>query len=93
MFYQPMLDVIMLNHSISPREFMVFCTLAKHMDKEGGNSYPSTKTIAFRMGITERSVQRCVSALEEQGYITTVQRKRTATVYTIGDKLRPLLQR
>lgn len=92
MFYQPMLNVLILDQKLGRTEIVVFCLIANHMDEQGERSYPSTNTLAFRLGITRRAVQKAVAALKERGYIDVVQRKRQVTVYSLGAKLRPLIQ-
>jgi Mn-dependent DtxR family transcriptional regulator len=87
-----MLDVLFLDPQITPREFMVFCIIASHMNPNGERSFPSTNTIAFRMNVSRRYVQRSISALKDLGYIDVCQRKRQVSVYSLGAKLRPLIQ-
>lgn len=92
MFYQHFLDIIILDHAITPRDFMVFCIVARHMNKDGEKSFPSTNTMAFRMGVTRRLVQLSIARLKQLGYLDVIQRKRQVSVYSLGPKLRPLLQ-
>lgn len=92
MFYQKMLNVIILDQSLGRTDIVVFCLIANHMDDNGQKSFPSTATLAFRIGVTRRAIQLAVKSLERGGYIESVQRKRQVTVYSLGPKLRPLLQ-
>lgn len=87
-----MLDVIILDQSLGRTEIVVFCLIANHMNQDGEKSFPSTNTLAFRLGVTRRSVQRATNILKERGYLDVVQRKRQVSVYSLGAKLRPLIQ-
>lgn len=92
MFYQKMLDVVILDQSLSRSDIIVFCLLANNMDANGEKSFPSTANLAFRLGVTRRAIQKSIKSLEARGYILSVQRKRQVSVYSLGPKLRPLLQ-
>lgn len=87
MFYQPLLDFIVLDGKASPREFMVFCLVAKHMNREGKNAFPSTNTIAFQAHISRRHVQRSLKVLVLFGYLEASPLKRRSTEYRLGEKL------
>lgn len=87
-----MLDVIILDQSLGRTEIVVFCLIANHMNQDGEKSFPSTNTLAFRLGVTRRSVQRATGILKDRGYLDVVQRKRQVSVYSLGAKLRPLIQ-
>jgi len=92
MFYQKMLNVVILDPAMGRGEIVVFCLIANHMDENGENSFPSTATLAFRLNVTRRFIQKSVKGLQAKGYLDVVQRKRQVSVYSLGPKLRPLLQ-
>lgn len=92
MFYQPMLDCILLENKISPKAFMAFVVIARHMNEEGKNAFPATGTIAFILRTNERSIQRFVKELVTNGYLKTFPRKRHSTTYELGDKLTRFLR-
>lgn len=92
MFYQKMLNVLILDQSLGRSEIVVFCLIANHMDKDGQKSYPSTATLAFRLGVSRRMIQIAIANLKTRGYIDVLQRKRQVSIYSLGPKLRPLLQ-
>jgi len=59
--------------NISPPERFVLVILADHSDNEG-YSWPSLQRIAQRTGFHERTIQRCLSALEQKGYLRITKR-------------------
>lgn len=92
MFYQKMLNVVILDQSLSRSDIVVFCLVANNMNEDGEKSFPSTATLAFRLGVTRRAIQKSVKNLETRGYLEAIHRKRQVSVYNLGPKLRPLLQ-
>ena len=58
---------------ISPTDFGVLVNLLAHRWKAGDVVFPRTTTIAKRMGVTKRTVQRSTQRLVKQGYITKVK--------------------
>lgn len=92
MFYQKMLNSVVLDQSLSRTDIVVFCLVANNMDADGERSFPSTDTLAFRLGVTRRAVQKSIKSLEKGGYLEAVHRKRKVSVYSLGPKLRPLLR-
>lgn len=86
MFYQPMLDYIIIQ-KVTPREFMVFCMIARHMDKEGKRSFPSTLSLSMQTGISRRAIQKSVKSLVNKNYLKVAPWKRHATTYELGSEL------
>lgn len=54
----------------------VLLCLANSADDSGGNCFPGTELIAQRTRYAERTVIRAIAALEEQGWVTVIQRGR-----------------
>lgn len=74
---------LVLDHFEAPPALkLIAVILADHADSEGV-CFPSYRHIARRANISERSVQRHIKELQEQGIIT---RLRTGTVITDGNK-------
>lgn len=89
MLYQPMLDFLIAEGKTSPRDMIVFCAIARYMNKDGRGAFPSTASLAFQLHLTERSVQRCLKSLVDKQCITPTFWKRHSTAYEIGPKLIP----
>lgn len=93
MFYQPMIDHILLEGKVNAREVVVFILIARHMDQEGKKSYPSTATLAFILKIDRRSVQRSLKRLTALGYLKAFPWRRRSTMYELGDSLKRFLRK
>jgi Helix-turn-helix domain len=53
----------------------VFIALAAYVDAYGPPVFPSLRTLAITADISERHAQRCLHALEQQGYLAITRRK------------------
>ena len=53
----------------------VLSTLAAYVDAYGPHVFPSLDTLARSADISRRHIQRCLHALEQQGYIDIIRRK------------------
>jgi hypothetical protein len=53
----------------------VFIALAAYVDAYGPQVFPSLRTLATAADISERHTQRCLHALEQQGYLDINRRK------------------
>ena len=92
MFYQKMIEVLALDRALNTTDIVMFCFVANFMDNEGKNSYPSTNVLAFKLRLSRRAVQISIARLVAAGYLEAVHRKRQVSVYSLGPKLRPLIQ-
>jgi DNA-binding transcriptional regulator YhcF (GntR family) len=63
---------------ISPTDFCVLLNILMHQWPSDGKStsYPAVNTIATRIGVTKRTVQRGILNLERKGVLTTQQTNR-----------------
>ena len=52
-----------------PRSKLVLLGLANHADSHGGHAWPSVATLAAYADCSERTVQRCLRTLEDEGLI------------------------
>ncbi|MBK8160860.1 MAG: helix-turn-helix domain-containing protein [Rhodospirillaceae bacterium] len=64
------------DRSISAEAFRVLAALGTYADA-GGVCFPSVSTIAARLGLSRRQIQRHLRAIEAAGYLITETRKRT----------------
>lgn len=65
------------------RDLIVLLALADHADHFGGNAYPSLGLIAWKVGVSERTVQRSVSKLVKMGVLESQPRPGKTTVYQL----------
>lgn len=65
------------------RDLIVLLALADHADHFGGNVYPSLGLIAWKVGVSERTVQRSVSKLVKLGILESQPRPGKTTVYRL----------
>jgi DnaD/phage-associated family protein len=68
---------------LSQRDLIVLLALADHADHFGGNVYPSLGLIAWKVGVSERTVQRSVSKLVKMGVLESQPRPGKTTVYVL----------
>lgn len=54
---------------LHPAQRLVLVALADYADPEGHGAYPSKQTLALRLGITSRNVQKHLKALRDAGLI------------------------
>jgi predicted transcriptional regulator len=80
--------ILLLNQSrlkLTSEDINVLLNLLAHWHARDRMPFPRTKTIAARMGVTERSVQRSMKRLIEKGYVAKEYRKRyTAQRYDVN---------
>jgi DNA-binding transcriptional regulator YhcF (GntR family) len=55
-------------------ELLVLLAIADHASDNGGNAWPSQRTLARRARVTERSVQRAITSLVEAGELAVDSR-------------------
>ena len=60
---------------VPPREKLMLILIASHANDEG-ECFPSQTTLAYRSGLSRRTVLRSLADLEERGIITRRQRRR-----------------
>lgn len=63
---------------LSAMQLNVLMQLLDHWWDPTSKIYPSKRTIAERIGVTPRSVQKTIAALEQAGFVNRIRRK---TVY------------
>lgn len=79
---------------ITPTDFGVLVNLLAHRWRAGDVVFPRTTTIAKRMGVTARTVQRSTQRLVKQGYISKVKTTNGMQAYDatlLGKKLSALM--
>ena len=69
--------------AITPTDFGVLVNLLAHRWKAGDVVFPRTTTIAKRMGVTSRTVQRSTRRLVKQGYISKVKTTNGMQAYDV----------
>lgn len=83
--------VLMMNQArlgIDPFEMNVLMHLIAHWHAAERAPFPHSKTIAKRMDLGIRKVQRCLKSLQEKGFIARVEKKTRAD--RLSYDLRPL---
>ena len=73
--FAPLPHLLLLHQEdleISSEELNVFLNIFMHWHDAGDLPYPHTATIAKRMGVSQRTVQRLVNRLAAKGYIDKV---------------------
>ena len=86
-------DVLVRYRGIGPTAKLVWGRLARYVGKEG-YAYPSVRTLADDLGLSERQIQRALAELERHGFIRRILRKTpkgdfTSTIYEV--LLHPIL--
>jgi len=74
---------------LGPIGIAVYMMLARYANREGGDAWPSVKTIAAAIGVTPPPVWKALKALAALGYIEIENRwrpdgGRTSNAYTLG---------
>lgn len=81
-------DVIM-DPMISTTAKAVYCVLAVHRNSETGNCFPSVETMAKGLGLSTRTVRRCLDELEQAHVIRRDKRfregRQTTNQYVLID--------
>ena len=72
---------------LKPREFIVYCCLVKHSDKNGV-CFPSRRLIAEECCIDKKTVDAAIISLEKAGLVKKKKRRRqdgsnTSNAYTV----------
>ena len=82
-----MLSNSIFKQGLKPREFMVYCCLVKHSDKNGV-CFPSRRLIAEECCIDKKTVDSAIKNLEKAGLVKKKKRRRqdgsnTSNAYTV----------
>ena len=82
-----MLSNSIFKQGLKPREFIVYCCLVKHSDKNG-ICFPSRRLIAEECCIDKKTVDAAIISLEKAGLVKKKKRRRqdgsnTSNTYTV----------
>ena len=82
-----MLSNSIFKQDLKPREFIVYCCLVKHSDKNG-ICFPSRRLIAEECCIDKKTVDAAIISLEKAGLVKKKKRRRqdgsnTSNAYTV----------
>lgn len=82
-----MLSNSIFKQGLKPREFIVYCCLVKHSDKNGV-CFPSRRLIAEECCIDKKTVDAAIISLEKAGLVEKKKRCRqdgsnTSNAYTV----------
>ena len=82
-----MLSNSIFKQGLKPREFIVYCCLVKHSDKNGV-CFPSRRLIAEECCIDKKTVDAAIISLEKAGLVKKKKRRRqdrsnTSNAYTV----------
>ena len=82
-----MLSNSIFKQGLKPREFIVYCCLVKHSDKNGV-CFPSRRLIAEECCIDKKTVDAATISLEKAGLVKKKKRRRqdgsnTSNAYTV----------
>ncbi len=82
-----MLSNSIFKQGLKPREFIVYCCLVKHSDKNGV-CFPSRRLIAEECCIDKKTVDAAIISLEKAGLVKKKKRCRqdrsnTSNAYTV----------
>jgi len=80
------------DHKLSPVESLVLFHLVATWWKKDEMPFPSMNTLAERIGISERQVQRAIKALEEKGFLTKKKMKVKGVIASNVYDLNPLVK-
>lgn len=90
--------LLMLNTFIDPEdrlsalELLILIELSGMWWRDGGNPYPSMKTLAVRCGTSERQVARAIKRLEELNLIRREKRRAKGLIASNSYSLAPLVE-
>ncbi len=79
-------------HRVTPIETLILIHLVASWWKKDEMPFPSMSTLADRIGISERQVQRAIKALEEKTYIKKTRKKMRGIVASNVYDLQPLVK-
>lgn len=68
----------------TPTTKLVLFMLANYANKRTHKCFPSEKHLGEICGVSDRSVRRCISTLENLGYITIQKRLGMTNLYRLG---------
>ena len=82
-----MLSNSIFKQGLKPREFIVYCCLVKHSDKNGV-CFPSRRLIAKECCIDKKTLDSAIQSLEKTGLVKKKKRLRqdgskTSNAYTV----------
>lgn len=82
-----MLSNSIFKQGLKPREFIVYCCLVKHSDKNGV-CFPSRRLIAEECCVDKKTVDAAIISLEKAGLVKKKKRRRqdgsnTSNAYTV----------
>ena len=82
-----MLSNSIFKQGLKPREFIVYCCLVKHSDKNGV-CFPSRRLIAKECCIDKKTVDAAIISLEKAGLVKKKKRRRqdgsnTSNAFTV----------
>ena len=82
-----MLSNSIFKQGLKPREFMVYCCLVKHSDKNSV-CFPSRRLIAEECCVDKKTVDAALRSLEKAGLVKKKKRRRqdglnTSNAYTV----------
>ncbi len=80
------------DHQLTPTEMIVLLQLISSWWKKNEMPYPSMKTLAEKICVSERQIQRSVNSLEEKGYIKKDKKKVKGIIATNIYDLTPLIE-
>lgn len=77
---------------LKPKEFVVYCCLLRHSDKNNDNCFPSRRLIADECSMDKKTVDSALKELEARGLIKKVCRyrengSRTSNMYYLASLL------
>lgn len=62
-----------------------YCALADYANNKTGEAHPSIYTLAKKLGVTRRTIERHLAVLESAGFITRVRQRRHKGRYSSND--------
>ena len=71
------------DHDLSDTQVRVLCAIGTFTNRLGGNVWASVKTLAAGSNLSERTVQRCLPALIDKGYLRMETRTGRTNLYEI----------
>jgi AraC-like DNA-binding protein len=78
-------------HRLSPIELLVLIELAAAWWKKSELPFPSMATLAARVGVSERQIQRAVTKLEKTHFLKRVKRRSSGIISSNAYDLAPLV--
>lgn len=97
--YQAVPDVLLFNQrelGLTSEELNVLLNLSAHWWRHKDFVFPGTSTIASRMNVTDRTVQRVIRSLANKGFVQegrTENGKRFFDLRPLQEKLKPFAEK